>query len=66
MPRKKDKFSLSCCKICNRFKTTDGDFVILNTHERAIMFLHISEIEMVMTLCPDCDEIPHFTRRGSR
>ena len=53
------------CKICGKFRTTDGDFVTLKTHERCIMILHIDNIEMVMTICPDCDEIPHFSRRGT-
>jgi len=50
------KTYLYWCKQCGRYRTTDGDYVHLLTHERVIMILHIEDIELVEKLCPDCAE----------
>jgi len=50
------KTYLYWCKQCGRYRTNDGDYVHLLTHERVIMILHIEDIELVEKLCPDCAE----------
>ena len=53
------------CKHCGRYRTTDGDYVRLNAHERGVLILCSEKLEVKEAICPECDETPHFSRRGT-